>query len=114
MEIEFCETVGGKSDAKDFLKAQPRSAQKKFFHLFEQIESRGMLAALQSEIVKKIKPEKRLYELRYGGNKLTYRYFFTPFKNCYWILCGFAKKSQKTPKRELETARRRYKNLIHK
>lgn len=49
------------------------------------------------------KVAKNVYELRVL-NDLSVRIFYTFYKEKIWILHAFVKKSQKLPKRELETA----------
>ena len=58
---------------------------------------------------KKISP--RLFELRIRGVQ-EIRIFYTFYKSQIWLLHGFIKKSEKTPKKEIRTALQKLKKLI--
>src|SRR5690606_20290766 len=54
--------------------------------------------------------ESDLYELRPRNMRI----LFTKSNNTFYILNGFFKKSQKTPNREIEIARKHIKDIHHK
>lgn len=68
------------------------------------------------ELGEKIRPPrskkivKNIYELRIMGD-LSVRIFYTFYKENIWILHAFNKKSQKIPKKELETVINRLRYL---
>lgn len=52
------------------------------------------------------KIEKNLYEIRVSiSNKIIRSFYFHLVDNKYYIMNGFVKKTQKTPKREIDRAR---------
>jgi phage-related protein len=61
-------------------------------------------------LVRKI--EKGLWEVRSNITDGIARKFFTVEKNTMVLLHGFVKKSQETPPNELQTARRRLRNIL--
>jgi len=68
------------------------------------------LQLLQTKWVKKIYPSPAIYELRIVG-KFNFRLFFSIIKSHYLVTNVFAKKSQKTPKSELDLAIKRTKEF---
>jgi phage-related protein len=88
----------------DFLKLQPEKVQNKIFKIIEIIE---ILEFIPEQYLKSIKGTKGLYEVRIRLGSNIWRVFCF-FDNEYLVilLSGFAKKSQRTPKREIEKAER--------
>jgi phage-related protein len=61
-------------------------------------------------LIRKI--EKGLWEVRSNITDGIARTFFTVEKNTMVLLHGFVKKSRETPPNELDTARRRLRNIL--
>ena len=106
-DIEFYEKANGESDVWDFLeelriKAQTskdaRIQHKQLTLYIQLLQENG--TRLPENITKHI--EEDIWELRPGSNRVFY--FF--FKNDRFVLLHhFRKKTQKTPKREIERAK---------
>ncbi len=105
--IEFYEKSNGESEIWEFLEnlriksATSKDARIQYKQITLQIELlQNNGTALPSNITKHI--EDGIWELRPGNNRVFY--FF--FKNdTYVLLHPFRKKTQKTPKREIEKAK---------
>jgi phage-related protein len=70
---------------------------------------------LREPWVKSIQGISKLRELRFTSFGEIYRIFFFPASGRKLILLhGFKKKSQDTPKRELQTAEARMKDYVHR
>ena len=107
-QIEFYETKDGESQIWDFLEDLRKKAatskdariQHKQASLYiELLQQNGTL--LNENIAKYL--EDGIWELRPGNNRIFY-FFFQ--ENTFVLLHQFRKKSQKTPKREIEKAKR--------
>lgn len=68
---------------------------------------------LQAKVVKQLKGKryKALHELISECTSFGYRIFFMVAGSTYWLLHSFKKKGNKTPLKELETAKNRSDNL---
>jgi phage-related protein len=86
------------------LKKQPVKAQNKIFKIIEAIET---LERIPENYLKMITGTKELYEARISLASNIWRVFCFFDKGRFVILLnGFTKKTQKTPKREIEKALR--------
>lgn len=104
--IEFYEKANGQSDIWDFLeKLRKKSATNKDARVqYKQIGLHIQLlqdngTKLPSNITKHI--EDNIWELRPGNNRIFYFYFDN---NTFVLLHSFRKKTQKTPRREIDKA----------
>ena len=106
-EIEFYETEDGKCPIWDFLEALRHKAptnkdariQHKQASLYiELLQQNG--THMNAEITKHL--DDGIWELRPGNNRVFYFFYQN---NTYVLLHQFRKKSQKTPKREIEKAK---------
>ena len=105
--VEFYETADRKSELWDFLEelrgkaANSKDARIQYKQIslyIELLQSHG--THLPDNITKHL--EEDIWELRPGSNRVFYFYFR---ENTFVLLHQFRKKSQKTPKRELEKAK---------
>jgi phage-related protein len=111
-ELEFYEDEHGKSPVSDWLREldfahgkESRSMLRKVYFQFERLEHEG--PGIGEPIVKRI--EDGLWELRSIPNRV----FFAMMRgNRIVLLHAFRKKSMKTPEREIEKARREYRDWI--
>ena len=102
MKIEFLTLPNGKSPAEAFLQQLDNKSVAKVFKLLERLEQTGRLTFPHA---RKLEGHKGLWELRVKTAKGAIRIFYVYWKQSSVILVsGFVKKSQKTPKRELEKA----------
>ena len=94
--------ISYKNHFKDFLLSQPKKVQDKIFKIIELIESQERIP---EKYLKHIKGQKGLYEARISLASNIWRVFcFFDQGRLVILLNGFQKKSQKTPKSEIEKA----------
>ena len=87
---------------EDFLKKQPIKVQNKIFKVIEAIET---LERVPSNYLKALKGTNGLYEARIKLASNIWRVFcFFDKGKLVILLNGFTKKTQKTPKKEIEKA----------
>ena len=88
---------------------QPADVRAAFSHLFDLLESNG--TDMGEPHVKPL--GKKLYELRVNGRDGTYRTLYFAARNRRFVMVhGFQKKTQKTPKQELEKALKRMTDFL--
>ncbi len=98
------EVIAYKNYFEDFLKKQPVKVQNKIFKIIEAIET---LERIPENYLKLITGTKGLYEARISLGSNIWRVFcFFDKGRLVILLNGFTKKTQKTPKREIEKALR--------
>jgi phage-related protein len=109
--LEFYETSDGKSPVEVFLDTLDTKTRARFRWSMEQLRLRNVQA--REPLIKHL--EDKLWELREESSTNIYRviYFFFTGRRIIF-LHGFAKKQQKTPQKELEIARSRYKDFIER
>jgi phage-related protein len=89
---------------EEFLKGLPEKAQNKIFKIIEAIET---FERVPTNYLKYIKGTEGLFEARVKLGSDTWRVFcFFDDGKLVILLNGFAKKSQKTPKKEIAKAER--------
>lgn len=94
--------IAYKNYFEDFLKALPEKAQNKVFKIIEAIET---FEQVPSRYLKYIKGTEGLFEARVKLGSNIWRVFcFFDEGKLVILLNGFAKKSQKTPKKEITKA----------
>lgn len=87
-----------------FLEKLPKKDRQKLIALIKTIEEHGVTIASQMHWIKKL--EKDLYEIRsIQGSDIQRAIYFQIKNDYYYITHGFTKKTQKTPKREINKAR---------
>ena len=93
--------------ANAFIYAQPVNVIGEFLALIDLLEIQGTLAMPQARAM-----GDGLYELRVKVDRNAYRGFYCyAVGNLIWLLCGFIKKTAKTPLREIRKAKRIRKEL---
>ena len=98
------EVIAYKDHFEKFLKKQPLKVQNKIFKIIEAIET---LERIPKNYLKLITGTKGLYEARISLASNIWRAFcFFDKGRLVILLNGFTKKTQKTPKREIEKALR--------
>ena len=103
--IEFYRKENGDTPAFDFIKSLPEKLMAKTFSEIELLEKFG--TQLREPYVKAIQGKRYdgLWELRVKFSSDNVRIFYFTFRaNTFVLLNGFLKKSNATPKRELERA----------
>ena len=102
--MKIREVIAFKNYFEDFLLGQPRKVQDKIFKIIEAIE---MLERVPSNYLKAMEGTNGLYEARIQLASNIWRVFcFFDNGKLVILLNGFQKKTQKTPKNELEKALR--------
>ena len=104
-QIEYYKKENGDIPVLDFLLTLNPKMRAKAFSEIELLEKHG--AKLREPYVKAVKGEKYkdLFELRIKfSSDISRIFYFTFQKNTFVLLNGFTKKSNKTPKNELERA----------
>ena len=99
--VEFYLDEQGRSPVREFLKTLDRKTQARFDWSIEQLRTLNVRA--HEPLVKHL--DGKLWELRRASDGNIYRivYFFFSGRKIVFVH-GFQKKSQKTPRRELELA----------
>ena len=96
------EVIAYKNYFEDFLLSQPKKVQDKIFKVIEIIET---YERVPSNYLKNIKGSKGLYEARIKLGSNIWRVFcFFDKGRLVILLNGFTKKTQKTPKKEINKA----------
>lgn len=106
LEVRFFRTAAGNEPVRDWLKAANREDRRA---IGEDIKTAQFGWPLGMPLIRKL--EKDLWEIRTTLEDGIARVLFTVRNATMILLHGFIKKSQKTPKNELETARKRLRQL---
>jgi len=94
----------------DEMQGQPREIRAKFEHIVRLIQANG-LERVREPYVKHL--EGKLWEVRMKGkNTIARAVYVTAVKKRIVIVRVFTKKSQKTPRREIEIALKRAKEVL--
>ncbi|HEX9722446.1 MAG TPA: type II toxin-antitoxin system RelE/ParE family toxin [Candidatus Paceibacterota bacterium] len=112
MYIEQWEDGRGNHPVEEFIIQQPSKAQAKIAWTIGLLESQGMdlLRTKHMERLHGYKPT--LYELKIYIMRKFYRIFFVVSDNTAWFLHAFAKKTNETPRKDIEIAVDRGKEII--
>ncbi|MBO1305364.1 type II toxin-antitoxin system RelE/ParE family toxin [Enterococcus sp. 669A] len=95
----------GTSEFMDFVESLPLKDAEKLLATIDQTEEFGLLIVQKMEWGKKLETD--LYELRSKvGSNIQRAIYFQKVGNEYFITHGFTKKSQKTPRKEIEHAKK--------
>ena len=106
LNVVFYKTESGKEPVREWLKDMPKEDRQS---IGEDLKIAQYGWPLGMPLIRKI--ERGLWEVRSNISAGIARVFFTVMDKTMVLLHGFVKKSQKTPLDELDTARRRLKNL---
>lgn len=109
--IEFYTNEDGTSPVREFLETLDTKTQARFLWAIEQLRERNVQAS--EPLVKHL--EDKLWELRRESSGNIYRllYFFYTGRKIIFVH-GFQKKTQKTPRREIETAQARLDEYVRR
>jgi len=106
LRVIFYRSESGIEPVRDWLKELRKEDRRT---IGEDIKTAQFGWPLGMPLIKKI--EKCLWEVRSNITNGIARTFFTVEKDTMVLLHGFVKKSQETPANELQTARRRLRNI---
>ncbi|MBD5555314.1 MAG: type II toxin-antitoxin system RelE/ParE family toxin [Roseburia sp.] len=115
-EIEFYEDKNGKSEIVDFIRelnAKATSSKESRINFNKIVAYMDMLEELGTRVGEPVTKhlEGEIWELRPLKNRLLYAYYKD---NIFIILHHFIKKTQKTPKREIEQAKRNLQDYLER
>ena len=104
IEFEFFERPNGHNEFVEFLTSLPKRDQAELLGILDKTRTHGMLIAQRQQWVKKI--DGNLYELRSKVSSNIQRALYFHVENGHYVIThGFTKKTQKTPKREIDHAK---------
>lgn len=106
-KVKFFQAARGDYPVKDFIEKLEKSSYARVLRLIDLLQEFGPF--LKMPYSKKV--ASALYELRVKG-KESIRIFYTQISQEYYLLHAFKKKKQKIPKKEIEIALDRVKELI--
>lgn len=104
----FYRSDSGREPVREWLKSLPADAKKL---IGKDISKAEFGWPLGLPVVESIKGYKKMWEIRTGLPDGIARVLFTVHNDVMVLLHGFIKKTQKTPKKELDTADKRRKKL---
>ena len=109
MRVFFYKTGKGRSPVREFIDELPDLDQARFLQLIEEIEEHGLAAV--RVIFKPI--HGKLWELKFRASGGSFRIFYVLVTKDQMVwLHAFKKKTQKTPKNEMELALNRMKDIL--
>lgn len=106
-KVKFFQTRRGDYPVRDFILEQDSKTHARILLSIELLRDNGPF--LKPPHIKKLRSN--FYELRILG-EVPVRIFYTIFKNEYYLLHAFKKKSQKTPTREMRLGIDRMREII--
>ena len=114
-KVDYYMTERGENPVKEFIDELPPKLQAKNMRELVMLSEFG--TALPQPYAKQLrgKDVAGLWELRVKlASDITRIFYFFPVGDRVLLLHGFTKKSEETPKRELDTAKRRMKDAIER
>jgi phage-related protein len=109
-KVEFYQFPNGNSPVLDWYREQEAKVQAKFARIFDLLQDQG--TAVGKPYVAPL--EDKLYEIRVEHDTNIYRTIYFAYTGKRFILLhGFQKKTQKTPKQELDLAKERMKSFLN-
>ncbi|AYM01998.1 type II toxin-antitoxin system RelE/ParE family toxin [Levilactobacillus yiduensis] len=104
LEFHSYKRPNGHDEFVEWVRGLPKKDRAKLLRMISQIEDNGLLPAQRLQWIKKV--DVNLYEIRSKtGSNIQRALYFHVVRGEYLITHGFTKKSQKTPKRELQHAK---------
>lgn len=105
MDVQMWENESGRCPVSEFIEQLPAKTQNKIIWCIDLLEEHG-LELLNTKFMSKLHGYE-LYELRVFFNKVWYRILFPLIGQTFWFVHIFTKKSNETPKYEIDTATNR-------
>lgn len=109
-KIEFYQSKSGNPVVYDWFLAQSAKVKARFAQIFDLLQDKGTSVGMPY-----VRPivNTKLYEIRVEQSTNIYRIFYFAYTGRRFILLhGFQKKTQKTPKKEIELAEKRRKEFL--
>jgi phage-related protein len=104
--VEFYTERDAAAPALEFLKSLPAKDSAPLLRALDLLEEFGTALGMP-----RARPIEGLWELQGGSGRL---FYFGHTGRRFIILHGYRKKSQKTPKREIDTAKRRWADFLER
>lgn len=114
MEIEQWEDHRGTHPVEDLIVSQPPKAQAKIAWTIGLLESQGTNLLRTDHMTRLHGCKPPIYELRIRTMGKFYRILFVILDNTAWLLHGFTKQTDKTPRNHITIAIKRAEELISK
>ena len=112
-EINFYETESGRRPAEDFLDSLDSKAAQKMTWVLRLIEERQ--GSVHGKYFEKLKHTDEIWEVKAKCGSNEYRIMgFIDEKDILFLVHGFQKKSQKTPKKDIDAAEMRKKDHLRR
>jgi len=112
-KVVFYETEAGESPVWDFIFGLPSKDQAKVVRALDLLEEFGL--ELRAPYVRSVTGRRKLWELRVRGIGGAYHILYFAFTGQRMVvLHAFAKKTQKTPRREIAMAERRMAEFLRR
>ena len=107
----YYQTKSGKCQVEEFIDSLSESSCRQYFSKVDLLETFGQ--KLPRPHAKKVEKKEKVYELRFSdrGGAIRVLYFFFEGNSAVFTN-AFNKKTQKTPKKEIETAINRKKSFL--
>ncbi|WP_125764595.1 type II toxin-antitoxin system RelE/ParE family toxin [Companilactobacillus hulinensis] len=103
-QFRYYTRLNGHNEFEEFYLSLPKSDRRKLLSTIKTVEDQGIQIASKLQITKKL--EDNLYELRSKmNNNIQRAIYFHVVDNNYVITHGFTKKTQKTPRSEINHAK---------
>lgn len=109
-KIEFYQSPNGNPVVSDWFLDQETKVKARFAQIFDLLQDKGTSVGMPY-----VRPivNTKLYEIRVEQSTNIYRIFYFAYTERRFILLhGFQKKTQKTPKKEIELAEKRRKEFL--
>jgi len=104
--IEYYASTNGKSPVKDFIDSLSAESKARYIFIADLLEEYGI--GVKEPYVKSLTGSKKLFEIRIKDKNNIHRIFYFTFTGRRFVLLhGFTKKTDKTPRAEIETATKR-------
>jgi phage-related protein len=111
VHFDWIQRDDGTSEFEDYLDSLPDKDAEKLLAIISMVEDHGLVIASRMRWIKKLEDD--LYELRSKqGSDIQRTIYFQRIGTEYLITHGFTKKSQKTPRSEIEHAKAMRKKFL--
>ncbi|SFM31036.1 type II toxin-antitoxin system RelE/ParE family toxin [Pelosinus propionicus] len=114
-EIELYTKANNENPVLDFIESLPAKHRAKVYREIDLLEEFGIDLDYPHTCDLKGSKNKGLWELRIKfSSNISRIFYFLPEGNKFVLIHGFVKKSNETPEREIEIARRRKKDYVNR
>ena len=110
-EVTYYKTSSGRVPVLDYIESQETERIAKIRNAFRLLREFGIGESQLDTRKIKGKKDKKLYELKISSSRIIY---FIVSEKKFVLVHGFTKKSNKTPKKELSTARKRMRDYFRR